>query len=102
MRAAQGGGARATGRSASSAGSASRLFLDVGGKAVAAAPDCLDQGRILRVGLDLLAEPADLVVDRALERLEGTAAGQVEEMLPRQDYPRPFEEDREQAKLRGR
>ncbi len=44
-----------------------------GREAVAAAPMRLDQRRILRIGLDLLAQPADLVVDAAVEHIGGAA-----------------------------
>ena len=41
---------------------------DFGGERIAAAPDGLDQLGVLGIGLDLPAQPADLVVDRAVER----------------------------------
>ncbi len=57
----------------------------------------LDQGRRLRIGLDLLAQPADLVVDGAVERLGVAPDREVEQLVAAQHQPGMVEEHAEQA-----
>src|SRR3954469_8877693 len=66
---------------------------------VAVAPGRPDQFRRLRVALYLLAQPADLVVDRAVEQLRRPAAREIEELVAGQHHARTLEQHAEQAEL---
>ena len=72
---------------------------DVGGKHVAAAPDGLDQLRVAAVGLDLAAQAADLVVDRAVEQVRLAALDHVEQAVAVEHLARVVEERHQQAEL---
>jgi hypothetical protein len=59
----------------------------------------LDQGRPLRVALDLAPQPAHLVVDAAIEHVGGASAGQVEQLVAAQHPARMVEKRAEQEEL---
>ena len=61
-----------------------------------------DETRLLRIGLDLAAQPADLHVDAAVERLEAPATQGVQEYVPAKDPARPGDEDAQQRELAAR
>ena len=61
----------------------------------------LDQLRAARIELDLLAQPADLVVDAAVEDRGLAPAGQVEQLVAGQDHAGALHQDREQEELAG-
>src|SRR5262249_47519680 len=65
--------------------------LHVRSETVAATPMGLDEGGVARVQLDLLAQPADLVVDAAVIDIGGTAHSQIEERVGRQHQARPLD-----------
>ena len=77
----------------------SHVAFDVGCETVAAAPVRLDQGRLLRVALDLAPQPADLVVDAAVEHVGGAPAGQIEQLVAAQHHARMVEERAEQQEF---
>src|SRR5690606_10249736 len=69
---------------------------DVGGQAVAAAPDGLDQLGIAAVLFHLAPEPADLVVDRAVEQVRLAALDHVEQPVAVEHLARVRQERDEQ------
>src|SRR5690606_40892065 len=72
---------------------------DVGGEAIAAAPHGLDQLGIAAVLFHLAPQPADLVVDRAVERVRLAALDHVEQPVAVEHLPRMRQERDEQAEL---
>jgi hypothetical protein len=55
-----------------------------------------------RVGLDQLAQPRYLDVDRAVEHVVIAAAREERQLLPRERLPRMLDEDLDQRELAGR
>ena len=53
--------------------SSTSVALDLDGKAIAAAPDGFDVARVLGIGFDLAAQPANLVINRAVKWSSHTA-----------------------------
>ena len=74
----------------------------LGGERVAAAPDGLDQFGIARVGFDLLAQPADVIVDAALEGGELAALAEVEQLVAGEHALRVGDEGEQEIILAGR
>jgi hypothetical protein len=72
---------------------------DIGGQHVAAAPHGLDQGGIAAVGLDLAAQAADLVVDRAVEQVRLAALDHVEQPVAVEHLAGVLEEGGQQAEF---
>ena len=68
---------------------------------VAAAPHRLDDLRLAGVELELAAQPAHLRVDAAVERVCGTAARQVEQLIAAEHALRPLHEDNQEIVFSG-
>ena len=73
--------------------------LDVGRETVAAVAHRGDDRGPERIGLDLTAQTADLVVDGAVERPCGAAGCEVEQFLAAQHHPRALEEHAKQFEI---
>ena len=69
---------------------------------VAESPDRLDVARIGRVGLDQLAQPRHLHVDRAVEHVVVAAAGEERQLLARQRLARVLREHLDERELARR
>ena len=69
---------------------------------IAAAAYGLDHARVLRIVFELAAQPADLHVDRAVERPGFAIARQIQQAVARQYLVGVVDERREQVELAGR
>ena len=68
---------------------------------VAAAPHGLDDLRIGRIALELLAQAAHLRVDAAVESIGGATARQIEQLIAAEDALRPLHQGNQQIVLSG-
>src|SRR5476651_2245097 len=66
---------------------------------VPASPYRFNIARIFRVRLDFLAQPADMVIDRAVEQVGVAALGQIQQLVAGQCDLGPFQQGGEQAKF---
>src|SRR6266496_816189 len=69
---------------------------------VAGAADRPEPARVPRIGLELLPEPRDVGVDRAVEHLVRAPLREIEQLFARQDPPRTLGDDAQQNELGGR
>src|SRR4051812_28966216 len=66
---------------------------------VPASPYGFNIARILRVRLDFLAQPADMVIDRAVEQVGIAALGQIQKLIAGESYFRALQQSRQQAEF---
>src|SRR5262249_6757696 len=69
---------------------------------VSAAPHGFDVSRVLWIGLDLLAQAAHVIVDRAIEQFCVAALGEVEKLVARERYLGSLEKGRKKPELAAR
>ena len=72
---------------------------DIGGKTVAAGPDRRDQCGFARIGLDLAAQAADLVVDGVVKHLCRPPRSHVRQLIAAEHKAGAFQKDRQKAEF---